>query len=247
MQRKSFGDLEYLVFDHLSECPNVVHGTFLKKGGVSEGPFSSLNFGITQGDSKAHVQENKRRALEALGLHSFSQLLQVHGKKVVTAQESQLLEGDGLITDQRGLGLMILHADCQAAIFYDPIHHALANVHAGWRGSVQNIYAETVVAMKERFGSSPQNLLVGISPSLGPNVAEFINYKTELPQAFWPFQIKPTYFDFWQISRWQLEGCGVLPHHIEIAELCTYSQTDDFFSYRRVKASGRHATLASLK
>lgn len=246
MQKKLCEDLEYLVFDHLSECPNVVHGTFLKKGGVSEGSFSSLNFGITQGDSKLHVQENKRRALSALGLNSYTQLLQIHSKKVVLAKDSHLLEGDGLLTDQKELGLMILHADCQAAIFYDPIRHVLANVHAGWRGSVQNIYAETVALMQARFGSAPQDLLVGISPSLGPTAAEFINYKTELPQAFWPFQIQPTYFDFWKISRWQLEECGVLPHHIEIAEQCTYSQTDDFFSYRRIKVSGRHATIAAL-
>lgn len=170
---------------------------------------------------------------------------QCHGKEVhaVDSSTQTLLKGDALSTNQPGFGLRIAHADCQAAIFYDPIKKAIANVHCGWRGSVQNIYLETVQHMKERYGSNPKDLLVGISPSLGPQHAEFIHYETELPPHFWKHK-KGNYFDFWAISKEQLEESGV--HHIEIASLCTYKNEQDFFSYRRDKTSNRNYTFAML-
>ncbi len=116
---------------------------------------------------------------------------------------------------------MIRHADCQATIFYDPEHNAIANVHCGWRGNVQNIYRATAFEMRKTFSSKPENILVGISPSLGPEKSEFINYRKEFPESFLPYEIKPTYFDLWAISRMQLEASGILPHHIEVASICT--------------------------
>lgn len=245
MQRIAQNGLAWLTFDLFSEFPRLTHGVFLRHGGVSEGEFTSLNFGLSQGDLPENVRENRMRALQALGLLESIHLYQNHTNRVVEAATT-IQEGDALISQERHLGLMILHADCQAAIFYDPFHHALGVAHAGWRGSVGNIYQETIRAMRSRYGSRSENLLVGISPSLGPFAAEFQNYRTELPEAFWPYQVKPTYFDFWEISRQQLLACGVLAHHIEIAGVCTLSNPEDFFSYRRVKASGRHATIAAL-
>ena len=143
---------------------------------------------------------------------------------------------------------MIKHADCQAAIFYDPEHRAIANVHCGWRGNVQNIYRETVREMRRHFASRPENILVAISPSLGPEKAEFINFKKELPEAFLPYQVKPTYFDLWAISRMQLESEGILSHHIQIASICTYSHPEDYFSFRRDnRVTGNHGTVAVLR
>ena len=141
---------------------------------------------------------------------------------------------------------MIKHADCQAAIFYDPVHHAVSCVHAGWRGNVQNIYAHAIAFMAGKFHSQPADILVCISPSLGPHFSEFKNYKTEFPESFWPFQIRPNYFNLWEISRTQLQECGILPHHIEIASICTYANEQDFFSYRRDKVTGRNATVVAL-
>ena len=236
-----------MTFDLLAECKKLVHGVFLRHGGVSQGDFNSLNFGLSQGDLEEHVSENQKRALKALGLSSACSLAQEHGTRVVQAKVGLKQKGDALTTNQSGLGLSILHADCQAAIIYDPIEHALSTVHCGWRGNVQNIYKETIEAMRSLYGSKPENLLVGISPSLGPTASEFIHYKTELPTTFLPFQVEPNYFDLWAISQWQLMECGLLPHHIEIAEMCTYSNAADFFSYRRVKKSGRHASFAKLE
>jgi YfiH family protein len=141
---------------------------------------------------------------------------------------------------------MITHADCQATIIYDPVVHVVANVHSGWRGSVQNIYQKTVDYLKQQHGCKAENLLACIGPSLGPNSSEFINFKTELPETFLDFQVKPFYFDFWAISRWQLKCAGLLDHHIECAQIDT-KQDSRFFSHRRDKKTGRNAAMVILK
>ena len=128
----------------------------------------------------------------------------------------------------------------------DPVCRAIANVHAGWKGNAQNIYREVIERMHALFRSRPENLLVGISPSLGPDASEFVNWQSELPEFFWEFQFKPNYFNLWELSRKQLLSCGVLAHHIEIASICTYANPQDFFSYRRCKKSGRHGTVAGF-
>jgi len=247
MRRHTNGTLSWLTFDLFAPFPRFAHGVFLRHGGVSTGNFHSLNFGDVQGDLLENVEANRQKALDALNIFHYCQLWQHHGNQIIQAMPATRAHGDALTTNQQDLGLVILHADCQATLFYDPTHHAFSNVHCGWQGSVQNIYKETVEAMCALYGSKPENLLVGISPSLGPNASEFINFKKELPQSFYPFQFKSNYFNFWQISRWQLMECGILSHHIEIAEICTYANPADFFSYRRMKVSGRHATIAVLK
>jgi hypothetical protein len=199
-------------------------------------------------DEAANVEENRRRIFAALGIKKYASCRQIHGSGVaVVSDESSLIaECDAMITQKTDLALMILHADCQAAILYDPVRGALGNVHSGWRGNVKNIYAATIQKMAQVFGSKPQDLLVGISPSLGPDNSEFKNYRTEFPREFWEFQVRPEYFDLWAIARYQLEQCGVLSHHIQIAEICTYANPADYFSYRRDKIIGSHATLARI-
>lgn len=138
------------------------------------------------------------------------------------------------------------HADCQAALLYDPVQKAIGNVHCGWRGSILNIYEEVVMQMNALYGSQPRDILVCISPSLGPMAAEFIHFKKELPESFWKYQVKPTYFDFWEISKRQLLEVGILEKNIEIAGMCTYTNQKDFFSYRRNKLTGHHGTCIAL-
>ena len=249
MKRKKKGEVEWLEFELFSEIPELVHGVFLRHGGISEGPFASLNVGGGTGDEPEKIVANRELIRQVMQLPALISGKQVHGVDIVTVPgQDRLLENscDGLMTQKENLGLMIKHADCQAAIFYDPVNKVIANVHAGWRGSVQNIYAKTIETMQRQFGSRAQDLLVGISPSLGPLYAEFKNYRSELPECFWDYQVKPTYFDLWAISRMQLEEKGVLPYHIELASICTHSDSNNFFSYRRDKITGRHATVASL-
>jgi hypothetical protein len=249
MLRKKQGAIEWLEFELLAEIPHLRHGVFLRHGGVSQPPFDSLNAGGGTGDLPEHAEQNRALIQSAIGAKALISERQTHSDELALIKSTADMkkeECDGLITKEKELGLMIKHADCQAAIFYDPEHHALGVIHAGWRGQVKNIYAKTIAFMQNTFASSPDNLLVGISPSLGPQASEFIHYKNEFPPQFWDYQIKPNYFDLWEISRMQLQAAGILPHHIEIAGLCTYSEPSDFFSYRREKVTGRHATVAML-
>jgi polyphenol oxidase len=251
MIRKQEGAIEWLEFELLSDIHVLSHGVFLRHGGICTGPYKSLSVGRANEESDLdEVSENVSRIKNILNVDHLISGHQMHGKEIVLVDAacSQRPNCDALMTSHADLGLMIKHADCQAAIFYDPIHHALATVHCGWRGNVQNIYGAAVAAMERQFSSCPENILVGISPSLGPENAEFIHFQEELPQEFWPYQVKPTYFDLWRVARMQLEKAGILPHHIEVASICTYSNADDFFSFRRDKrVTGNHATVAVLR
>lgn len=222
----------WLTFDLFQGIRGLNHGAFLRFAGDGVGPIDSLDL----------------IARQRFGAHRLYWAKQCHGTSIidVTTQSEVGQVADALITAEPGIALLIQHADCQAALFYDPIQHVIAAVHAGWRGSVQNIYAKVIDRLCNSYHCKPENLLVGIGPSLGPKHAEFIHYRTELPPAFWEFQPTPNYFDFWAISDAQLRAAGVLPHHIEIAEICTYANVNDCFSYRRDKTTRRHGTLISL-
>lgn len=250
MLRKQHGAIEWLEFDQFQDFKRLSHRLYLRHGGVSVGNYGTLNFSFKGGDNDTHVEQNYNLIKElSPKSNKIVRAAQCHSARLAKVTDSSPeveFSCDGLYTLAQQAMLMILHADCQAAIFYDPIRHVLANIHCGWRGNVQNIYREAIFALKRDFGTKPEDLLVSISPSLGPEQAEFTNYRTELPEEFWQFQVKPYYFDLWAISRWQLEKEGILPHHIEIAQICTKSNPSDYFSYRNVKQSGRHATCAML-
>lgn len=236
-------------FDLLSNSPKIFHRLFLRHGGVSENEFHSLNAAYEIGDKIEHVDENISTIRKNLSYSKLIWAKQCHGTNILPVSldsHEKMNDCDGFITNQAKTALMIKHADCQAAIFYDPINHALANIHSGWRGSVQNIYSKTIDLMHKTYGSKPKNILVCISPSLGPKFAEFSNYKKELPKDFWDFQDMEKHFNFWEISRMQLKKKGILPQHIEIAEICTFEEKKDFFSFRREKKTGRHGCVAML-
>lgn len=246
MLRKKKSSVEWLEFELFQDCP-IRHGVFLRRRGISKSSFASLNVGDALGDSKREVSENKERIRQIINANKLIFVNQVHGKVIEEVpSERSYPDADALITKESYIGLSIRHADCQAAIFYDPQLHVLANVHAGWRGNVQNIYKSVIECFKVKFGSKVENILVGISPSLGPERAEFIDYKKELPEDFRRFQEFPNHFNLWAISKDQLMQNGILSNHIEVAQICTYSNPDDFFSYRRSKTTGRNATVAML-
>lgn len=237
----------------LAAFPELRHGFFTRQGGVSHEPYHSLNLSFSVGDRREAVVENRRLVQQALGLNFLASAHQVHGSQeaLVTgkavAPAGELEGADILLTDQPGVGLLIKQADCQAVVFYDPGRRVVANVHCGWRGQVQNVLAEAVARLRERFGCRPADLVAAISPSLGPCCAEFINFREEFPPELWPYQVRPNYFDLWRLSRDQLLAAGLKPEHLEMAGLCTRCRAGEFFSYRRDKTTGRHGTIIGLK
>lgn len=245
MLEKQYNGIRWFEFELFADCP-IVHGCLMRHGGVSTGELDSLNLGRHRGDDPRHVNINFQRVQEALLIPAIVSAKIIHGNKVSEIVSANTEISDGLMTKTPELGICVSQADCQGAIFYDPKNHKLAVVHSGWRSNVLNIYGETVEAMKGAYGSNPSDLLVGISPSLGPDSSEFLNYKEEFPESFWQFQVKPFHFDLWAISEWQLRNSGVLPHHIQIAKIDTKTSLD-FFSFRRSKHCGRNGTIAMLK
>ncbi len=228
MQLKKNRYLEWMEFDLFSSIPSLRHGIFLRQLSDFSKPFASL------------IQEQFNH-------ETILYPKQTHSAMVEEASSDQItVSCDGLTTQKTAVGLAILHADCQAALFYDPINQAIAAVHAGWRGSKENIYQKMIDKMSLLFGTKAKDLMVGISPSLGPCCAEFVHYKSELPSSFHSFQPKPFHFDFWEISRSQLINANVLPSNIEISAICTQCSSYLFHSYRRNKSPQRQITIICI-
>lgn len=242
--------LEWIEFELLDPYPHILHGVFSRHGGVSQGPFSTLNLGDSTSDKPDHVKSNREFVRKMMDVKQLIIPHQTHGTivhRVTSKNLDKTPQCDAMFTTEKGIALGVTHADCQGAIFYDPVHEAVGIAHCGWRGSAQNLYARVVDTMRREIGSQAHNLIVCISPSLGPDHSEFKNYRQELPQDFWEYQVKPNYFDFWAISRMQLMACGIPDRNIEIAEVCTVCSPDDYFSYRREKDCGRNGTVVALK
>lgn len=211
----------------------------------NRGEIEWLEFNLLQGKGVEHgvYLRSEKLILPENALY-FNQ---VHGKEVaVVSNRDTIFSADGGVTKTKELSLAIKHADCQAAIFYDPVLEVIATVHAGWRGLVQNIYKETVLKLKDSYHVNPENLIVCVGPSLEPEHSEFVNYKQEFPESFWRFQIKPNHFNLWDIAKFQLKELGISSQNIEIAGIGTYSNPTDFYSYRRSKDIHRNVTVASL-
>jgi len=246
-------------FKGLSEVAGLAHGVFTRHGGVSRPPYASLNVAWNNGDCRDAVHENLSRVKSVMGVDLLVAGSQVHGEAIHVVEDETLTQahegspvmltppGDALVTQLRGVGLLIKIADCQAVFLVDPVRRVIANVHSGWRGSVLNLAGRTVRFLQDRFQCQPADMLAAVSPSLGPCCAEFKNYRHELPQSFWSFQSRPQYFDFWAITRRQLTDAGLNPGHIEVAERCTVCETNHFFSYRGEGATGRMAAVLAWK
>lgn len=244
---KKESDSSYWQFNLLLNCPEIVHGSFTRQGGYSQKPFASFNTSFDVGDDSMNVEKNLQLIKKSLKIKLLINTLQCHGDDIEIVNGAQTeLKCDALITDQKNLGLMIHHADCQAALLYDPINRVIANVHAGWRGLQQKILSKTVFKMHQRFNTQPSNILVCFSPSLGPKYAQFLNFKKEWPEVYWKYQWKPFYFNLWAIAEDELKAAGVLSQHMERLQVCTYQNEQKCFSYRRNKKTGRHATVIGL-
>jgi YfiH family protein len=253
---QTINSLSFYQFTLFQSIPGLIHGIFTRHGGTSQGPYAELNLSFSVGDDQEKVARNRELVIKTLGLSALRSLKQLHGKETLKIQDGlftgstpgpESFSGDILMTRVPKQGLMIKQADCQSILLYDPAHRAIANIHCGWRGNVNNIIREAVSQMRSTYRTDPSELLTGIGPSLGPCCAQFINYRTEIPAKYWPYQSRPYYFDLWRLSRDQLIAAGVSENHIEIASICTSCRTQDFYSHRKEKKTGRFATIIALQ
>ncbi len=237
-----------------------VHGIFTRLGGASCGAFASLNLGSTVGDDAAAVEENHRRVFAALGYPGWDWVSphQVHGSHVAVvgaADRRQVIPAtDALVTNEPGVALLLRFADCVPVLFFDPRERVVAVAHAGWRGIVAGIVPATVKTLVSRFGSRPEDLWVGVGPSIGSDhyavgkdvlqaVVDALPKGASVPVA--SHRVGKDYLDLAAAVEAQLVGIGVAD--VNQACVCTACHTDEWFSHRaEVGGTGRFGAVAML-
>jgi len=232
-------------FKIFSDLDEITHGVFTGFRNLPDRKTIPFNTSHSDDYSSDSVEHNRLEIKNVLDVNQLFFLNQVHGTQVVTYPGSR--EGDASVTDKKGIGLVIQTADCQPVMLYDPEKKIIANIHSGWKGSVSNIIGETIHQMKKMFNCHPGDILAGIGPSLGPCCSEFINYRQEIPEKYWNYKRENRLFDFWQLSRDQLQNEGVSAIHIENMEICTKCHSDVFYSYRKNKTKGRFSSVIGMR
>ena len=266
MIKKRIKGVSFFQFPKLTGLADVRHGIFTRNAGESLGVYRSLNVSFGVGDDNRNVKQNRKNISRCIGGDDLVFIDQVHGTRVLTFKNesevgmavaaddfsenshgfSDKLVGDAMVTNIRGKFLAMQVADCQSVLMYEPVRQVIANVHAGWRGSIKNIVGRTLKTMERKFGCCSRDLVAGISPSLGPCCAQFVNYQKEIPAMYWKYKDDRDHFDFWSLSRDQLCDAGVLIENIDVSQVCTKCDTSNFFSYRGENTTGRFASVIGL-
>jgi YfiH family protein len=220
-----------------------------RRGGVSEGPFASLNLGGSSGDREEAVLENRRRTLEALGLKGarLATAGLVHGAEVAVVAGSGHLQGvDALLTRAPGVALAITTADCLPLIL--TCKGTVAVGHCGWRGTAAGLPGRLLEACRAAASVPARAVTAHIGPCIrpccyevGPEVAE------RFPASVVDRVGGRHRLDLAAAARLQLMDLGVPPDAIFDTAACTCCTPDWYYSYRRDGSRyGRHWTLAAM-
>lgn len=250
--------LRFYQFDIFSK--NILNAVFTRQGGVSPAPWHSLNLSISVGDDPARVAENRVLAFTALGRNpaSIHDVWLVHGTDIVHADAPRPLnapveKADILFTDNPEVSLFMRFADCVPLLFHDPKKHVIGISHAGWMGTVKGVAEVSVQAMQERYDSKPQDIVVGIGPSISVDhyevgeevAAQFHEKYGSASEQVLQTRDGKIYLDLWTANALQLQKMGV--EQIQISGLCTACHLDDWYSHRAEKGkTGRFGALLAM-
>jgi len=260
---RRIGGLEVLTWPALDRLGADAFVT-TRAGGVSAGPYESLNMGLAVGDEPAAVLENRRRVAAALGADpaDFVFSRQVHGAGVrvvmaadrssgAFALDESVPDGDVLVTADPAVVLAILAADCVPVVLHDPAAGVLACVHAGWRGTVARACAAAVDAMV-RLGARPAGIVAGIGPAIGADryqvgdeVAAAVETEFGAADVIRPDGTGRWLFALAAANRLVLREAGLPDRNIHAAPYVTGDGL--FFSDRAVRPCGRLALVARLR
>ena len=220
-------------------------------GGVSEGPYESLNLGILTDDEPERVVENRRLLCESIGIdpETATMAWQAHGARVLRADGRGIVRPgtplercDGLWTDERDRGLMLLTADClPVALARANGRPGLAVLHVGWRGLLEGI----VEAGVEALGGGPLRAAVG--PGIGPCCFE-VGEEVAGPfrARFGPDVVVGRNLDLVEATERALRAAGC--ESVERVDLCTSCEAELLFSHRRDQGvTGRQGIVAALR
>jgi YfiH family protein len=231
------------------KAPNItcVHGFSTRHGGVSNTPFLSLNLGGSD-DDPSLISRNREIALNNLDLspHSLCYLKQVHGDAVCLANSGRQ-EGDALVTNEKGKVLAVSIADCYPVLFHDPVNHVIGAAHAGWRGTVSRILANTIREML-KLGAETRFIQVAIGQGISQvNFtvgSEVIGHFREagFPEDSWA----ENRIDLVKCNKFVLRENNIPEGNVWSMNRCTFEP--DFFSHRRDKGlTGRMWGLISMQ
>lgn len=215
-----------------------------REGGVSEGPYASLNLGRLTGDDVARVDENRRRLCAEAGADTARLALnrQVHSTLVHRAEAGVRGEpGDGLWTDERDLPVLAMAADCLpiALVRADADEPAVAVLHAGWRGLLAGIARSGVETLGGRVQAAIGPAIGPCCYEVGPEVAE------PFREAFGDDVVHGRSLDLWAAAERALNAAGV--DDVHRIDLCTACNPDRFFSHRRTgKPRGVQGVIARV-
>ncbi len=247
----------YACAQQLQSAPNLRHGFFGRDSGAEQDLNMSENFG-----DPAEVSANLSRAAMALcasGL-AVAQTKQTHSNKVISitkdADLGQRPEADGMVTNQRGIVLTILTADCCPLVFADPERNVIGACHAGWRGAVNGIIGETIAQMV-RLGAEIDNIVSAIGPTIsgqnyevGPAFAADMtaNFPKAAPFLFTPDNKSRAHFDLPAFAAAEVQKTGA--QQPAFVGQCTLAHPARYFSHRgasnQLSAPGRQATMIAL-
>jgi polyphenol oxidase len=216
-----------------------------RQGGVSEGPFESLNLALRSGDEPDAVQENRRRLCAEVGTDpdALSLNRQKHTTLVHRAHRGKKGEpGDGLWTDERELPILAMGADCLtiALVRANGDRPAVAVLHAGWRGLLEGIVGEAVARLGGRVAAA-------IGPGIGPCCYEVGEDVAEpFARAFGAGMLRTGRLDLWSSAEQALNKAGAVS--VERVDLCTACNPDLFFSERRTgRPRGTQGVIAVIR
>lgn len=256
---------EIIKFEKLNKYTSIEHGFSTRLGGVSEGIYSSMNLGLTRGDSIDNVLNNFRIISKKLNMpfehlvlsaQTHTTNIRIVGKedwgKGIT-REKDYEDIDGLMTNVTETPLVTFYADCIPLIFFDPQKNVIASSHSGWRGTVSRMGKVTVEAMTHNYGCNPKDIIVCIGPGICKNCYEVSadvadafrqEFSNHFEKIVFPKENDKYLIDLKKANEYILMEAGILKENIDNASPCTCCNSDWLFSHRA--SNGKRGNLAAF-
>jgi YfiH family protein len=262
-QLKSADGVEHFEY---SPDPKLVLAFFTRRGGVSRGPYESLNTSFAVGDDARNVEENLSRARRTLQLPALQTVKQTHSDTILPIAGGPVLtgtiSGDACITGQTGMGLGLKVADCLPVYIYAEDSSCIGIAHCGWRGTAAKLAEKTARELSRHFSIQLSDLRFALGPCICPNcyevgddVREEFSRSFPVPDEFFSpvagtaavrqSPVAKYRLDIRAANRWLLMELGLL--ETRSIALCTSEEDRLFYSARRDKTTGRNLAVIALR
>ena len=253
-------DLLSLKVPSWEERGGLLHGFLGRRGGKSAGAFAGLNLSFRVGDDPQTVKDNFCDMKKAVGVHNLKivTMTQVHGDRIVDVHDKRLKEAgeaDAMATEEPGIFLGVLTADCVPILFSARGRKLAAVAHAGWRGTLAGIAAKMVGHLSDRYNVDPGSVEAALGPAIGACCYEIGTDVSEPLIEKWGSRAQKSlqsrdckqFLDLRELNRLLLQDAGVPPEQIFEIGPCTRCAAEDFFSYRRdKKETGRQISFVGF-